>query len=74
MNTTGPGKIILRSDGSPIRMHLDLSSILMKREMEQKGKQIYRVSRSNSKSPATTGGHVTTIHTKAKLAYRLSTI
>lgn len=31
---SGPGKIIRSADGSPIKMHLDLSSILLKREME----------------------------------------
>ena len=51
----GPGKIIKSADGTPIKMHRDLSVILKKREDEQRGKQIYRVSRSQSKSPATTG-------------------
>lgn len=34
----GPGKIVKSADGTPIKMHLDLSAILKKREDEQRGK------------------------------------
>ena len=51
------GKIIRSASGSPIKMHLDLSKILLQRELEQRGKPIYKVSRGNSKSPGAVSGH-----------------
>lgn len=48
--------LIRSGNGTAMDLRIDLSSILQQREREQRGKQIYRVSRSVSKSPATQSG------------------
>lgn len=65
-NTSSGGKAARSGAGTVLDLRIDLSSILQQRERDQRGKQIYRISRSNSKSPATVSGMKASVTKQSK--------